>query len=119
MLAFAATTLGCTGKAQTNDPRVCPAGRPAEDAGCAVEGLRCTYGASCGESAQCTGGSWRAASDGCGDAAPGCPSSVPRSGVACSGGLRCPYPCGDGGTAIATCTANAWAVTASGCALPG
>src|SRR5438874_13323695 len=96
-LSFA-LLASCTGKSQTNDPKVCPAGEPTAGSPCAVDALKCTYGAGCGESVVCSAGAWSTTADGCGDAtAPTCPSTAPRSGEPCPGPASCPYACGDGG----------------------
>ncbi|MEO7096558.1 MAG: hypothetical protein ABI175_25090 [Polyangiales bacterium] len=112
--------VSCSGKANPNDPRSCPAGLPAVGGLCEVDGLACTYGPGCGASVKCAAGAWAKSDVGCGTVDAGaCPTSAPRDGEPCSGGSgTCNYACGDGGTLSASCTASSWKLTASGCALP-
>ena len=120
LLAILALSTSCTGKANPNDPRACPAGLPTPGVACEVDELQCSYGAACGSTVRCSGGAWSKTDVGCatGDASP-CPTAAPRDGEPCSAGaLTCSYACGDGGTLSASCTASSWHLTASGCALP-
>jgi hypothetical protein len=118
--ALVIVASSCTGKANPNDPRTCPAGLPAIGGICEVDGLVCSYGPSCGASVKCTAGSWAKSDVGCGTTEAGaCPSAPPRDGEPCSAGaLTCTYACGDGGTLSASCSSSSWHLVASGCALP-